>query len=172
MEEQGTIFYEIMGKLSQLPEQGVLLHCSVESVASNRSDFQQMYGGLFFLGIMLSIVFVFATTLIMYYKQISEGYEDQSRFVILQKVGMTRKEIKKTINSQVMTVFFLPLLAAGIHLGFAFPFLYKGLMLLNFKNLWLLLQVAIAAYLLFGVGYVVVYRITSRAYYHLVGGAK
>ena len=172
VEEQGTIFYEIMGKLSQLPEQGVLLHCSVESVASNRSDFQQMYGGLFFLGIMLSIVFVFATTLIMYYKQISEGYEDQSRFVILQKVGMTRKEIKKTINSQVMTVFFLPLLAAGIHLGFAFPFLYKGLMLLNFKNLWLLLQVAIAAYLLFGVGYVVVYRITSRAYYHLVGGAK
>ena len=172
VEEQGTIFYEIMGKLSQLPEQGVLLHCSVESVASNRSDFQQMYGGLFFLGIMLSIVFVFATTLIMYYKQISEGYEDQSRFVILQKVGMTRKEIKKTINSQVMTVFFLPLLVAGIHLGFAFPFLYKGLMLLNFKNLWLLLQVAIAAYLLFGVGYVVVYRITSRAYYHLVGGAK
>lgn len=172
VEEQGTIFHEIQGKLSSLPEQGGSLRCSVESVAANRGDFREMYGGLFFLGIMLSIVFVFATTLIMYYKQISEGYEDQSRFEILQKVGMTRKEVKKTINSQVMTVFFLPLLVAGIHLAFAFPFLYKGLMLLNFNNLWLLLQVAIAAYLLFGVGYVVVYRITSRAYYHLVGGAK
>lgn len=172
VEEQGTIFHEIQGKLSSLPKQEGALRCSVESVAANRGDFREMYGGLFFLGIMLSIVFVFATTLIMYYKQISEGYEDQSRFEILQKVGMTRKEVKKTINSQVMTVFFLPLLVAGIHLAFAFPFLYKGLMLAGFNNLWLLLQVAIAAYLLFGVGYVVVYRITSRAYYHLVGGAK
>ncbi len=172
VEEQGTIFYEIQEKLGLLPQQGIPMYSRVESVAANRSDFQEMYGGLFFLGIMLSIVFVFATTLIMYYKQISEGYEDQGRFEILQKVGMTRKEVKKTINSQVMTVFFLPLLVAGIHLGFAFPFLYMGLMLLNFHNLWLLVQVALLAYLLFGVGYVVVYRITSRAYYHLVGGAK
>ncbi len=169
VEEQGTIFYEIQGKLSQ--QQGVLVS-RTESAAVNRDGFREMYGGLFFLGIMLSIVFVFATTLIMYYKQISEGYEDQSRFEILQKVGMTRKEVRKTINSQVMTVFFLPLLAAGIHLGFAFPFLYKGLMLLNFNNLWMLIQVAVLAYLLFGLGYVAVYRITSRAYYHLVGGAK
>lgn len=172
LEEQGTIYYEIQGKLSLLPEQGVTLYSSVESVAENRSGFAEMYGGLFFLGIMLSIVFVFATTLIMYYKQISEGYEDQGRFEILQKVGMTKREVKKTINSQVMTVFFLPLLVAGIHLAFAFPFLYKGLMLLGFNNLWLLIQVAVLAYLLFGVGYVVVYRITSKAYYHLVGGAK
>ena len=168
-EEQGTVFYEIQGKLAGGEYS---LSSYVESMAMNRGDFQEMYGGLFFLGIMLSIVFVFATTLIMYYKQLSEGYEDQGRFEILQKVGMTRKEVKKTINSQVMTVFFLPLLVAGIHLAFAFPFLYKGLMLLNFNNLWLLLQVAIFAYLLFGVGYVVVYRITSRAYYHLVGGVK
>lgn len=167
MEEQGTIYYELKGKLNQLSS-----YSSVESVAVDRSDFAGMYGGLFFLGIMLSIVFVFATTLIMYYKQISEGYEDQGRFEILQKVGMTKKEVKKSINSQVMTVFFLPLLAAGIHLAFAFPFLRKGLMLLNFNNLWLLIWVTVLAYLLFGVGYVVVYRITSRAYYHLVGGGK
>lgn len=171
VEEQGTIYYEIKRELSYLPGQGLPLYCTAESVATNRGSYREMYGGLFFLGIMLSIVFVLATTLIMYYKQISEGYEDRSRFEILQKVGMTRKEVKKTINSQVMTVFFLPLLVAGIHLGFAFPFLYKGLMLMNFNNLWLLLQVTIAVYLLFGVGYVVVYRITSRAYYHLVGGA-
>ena len=169
-EEQGTIYYELKGKLSQLSTEGHPLYSSIESVAVDRGDFAEMYGGLFFLGIMLSIVFVFATTLIMYYKQISEGYEDQGRFEILQKVGMTRKEVKKTINSQVMTVFFLPLLVAGIHLAFAFPFLYKGLMLLNFNNLGLLVWVTVLAYLVFGAGYVVVYRITSRAYYHLVGG--
>ena len=168
-EEQGTIFYEIQGKLAELAAQGPL-HGSVESMAMNRSDFAEIYGGLFFLGILLSIVFVVATTLIMYYKQISEGYEDQGRFEILQKVGMTKKEVKKSINSQVMTVFFLPLIAAGIHLCFAFPFLYRGLILFGFSNLWLLVWVAVLAYLLFGVGYVIVYRITSRAYYHLVGG--
>lgn len=169
--EQGTIFYEIQGKLGELSLQENALKSSVESAAANRANFREIYGGLFFLGIMLSIVFVFATTLIMYYKQISEGYEDQGRFEILQKVGMTRKEVRRTINSQVMTVFFLPLLTAGIHLGFAFPFLYRGLLLLNFNNLWLLVQVAVLAYLLFGVGYMAVYRVTSRAYYHLVGGA-
>ena len=114
----------------------------------------------------------FLNLLIYSYKQISEGYEDQGRFEILQKVGMTKKEVKKTINSQVLTVFFLPLIVAGIHLAFAFPFLYKGLLLLNFSNLWMLVQVAVLAYLLFCIGYVVVYRITSRAYYHLVGGAR
>lgn len=168
--EQGEIYYEIQGRIAELQATGYPLLCSVESMALNRSDFGEVYGGLFFLGIMLSIVFVAATTLIMYYKQISEGYEDQGRFEILQKVGMTKKEVKKSINSQVMTVFFLPFLVAGVHLCFAFPFLYKGLMLMNFNNLGLLVWVAVLAYLLFGVGYVVVYRITSRAYYHLVGG--
>lgn len=169
-EEQGEIYYELLGRIAELQASGYPLLCEAESVALNRNEFGEMYGGLFFLGIMLSIVFVAATTLIMYYKQISEGYEDQGRFEILQKVGMTKKEVKKSINSQVMTVFFLPLAAAGVHLCFAFPFLYKGLMLLNFHNLWLLVWVTVLAYLLFGAGYVIVYRITSRAYYHLVGG--
>lgn len=169
-EEQGEIYYEIQGQIAELQATGYPLLCKAESMALNRSGFGEIYGGLFFLGIMLSIVFVAATTLIMYYKQISEGYEDQGRFEILQKVGMTQKEVKKSINSQVMTVFFLPLVAAGVHLGFAFPFLYKGLLLLGFSNLRLLVWVAVLAYLLFGVGYVIVYRITSRAYYHLVGG--
>lgn len=168
-EEQSTIFYEIRGALSALEAQGIPISFSEESVAVNRYSFYQLYGGLFFLGIMLGLVFVVATTLIMYYKQISEGYEDQGRFEILQKVGMTGREIRKSINSQVMTVFFLPLLVAGIHLAFAFPFLYKMLMMMGFHNLKLLVMVAAAAYLLFGVGYVLVYRITSRAYYHLVG---
>ena len=168
-EEQSTIFYEMQGALSALEVQGFPISFSVESVAVNRYSFYQLYGGLFFLGLMLGLVFVVATTLIMYYKQISEGYEDQGRFEILQKVGMTGREIRKSINSQVVTVFFLPLLVAGIHLAFAFPFLYKMLMMMGFQNLRLLIGVAAAAYLLFGVGYVLVYRITSRAYYHLVG---
>lgn len=171
-EEQGTIFYEIQGKLNELAQAGNPLHSTIESIALNRDDFAEIYGGLFFLGILLSIVFVAATTLIMYYKQISEGYEDQGRFEILQKVGMTKREVRKSINSQVMTVFFLPLIVAGIHLAFAFPFLYKGLMLMGFSDLWLLVWVAVLSYLLFGVGYVIVYRITSRSYYHLVGGSN
>ncbi len=170
-EEQGHIFYEIQGRLAELQATGYPLLCQAESVAINRSGYSEMYGGLFFLGIMLSIVFVAATALIMYYKQISEGYEDQGRFEILQKVGMTKKEVRKSINSQVMTVFFLPLAVAGVHLCFAFPFLYKGLLLLNFSNQELLMWVAVLAFLLFGAGYVIVYRITSRAYYHLVGGS-
>ncbi len=168
-EEQSTIFYEIGGALSALEAQGIPISFSEESVAVNRYSFYQLYGGLFFLGIMLGLVFVVATTLIMYYKQISEGYEDQGRFEILKKVGMTGREIRKSINSQVMTVFFLPLLVAGIHLAFAFPFLYKALLMMGFDNLRLLVMVTAVAYLLFGAGYVLVYRITSRAYYHLVG---
>lgn len=171
-EEQSTIFYKIQGALSALETQGIPISFSENSVAVNRYSFYQLYGGLFFLGLMLGLVFVLATTLIMYYKQISEGYEDRGRFEILQKVGMTGREIKKSINSQIMTVFFLPLIVAGIHLAFAFPFLYKMLMLMGFYNLKLLVEVAAGAYLLFGVGYVLVYRITSRAYYHLVGSRE
>ena len=171
-EEQSTIYYEICGALSALEAQGIPISFSEESVAVQRYSFYQLYGGLFFLGIMLGLVFVVATTLIMYYKQISEGYEDQGRFEILQKVGMTGREIRKSINSQVVTVFFLPLAVAGIHLAFAFPFLYRLLLMMGFSNLKLLVQVAVAAYLLFGVGYVLVYRITSKAYYHLVGSAS
>ena len=89
-----------------------------ESIAANRTEFYINNGGLFFLGLLLGIVFLFAAVLIMYYKQISEGYEDQSRFGIMQKVGMTKKEIRKSINSQVLTVFFLPLIAAGLHFNF------------------------------------------------------
>ena len=94
---------------------------SVESKAGNRADFYGTYGGLFFLGIMLSIVFIFAAVAILYYKQLSEGYEDQSRFDIMQKVGMTKGDIRRSINSQLLTVFYLPLLMAGLHLWLRLP---------------------------------------------------
>ena len=93
-----------------------------------------MYGGLFFLGILLGVVFILGMVLIIYYKQITEGYEDQDRFQILMKVGMTQKEVRQTINSQVMTVFFLPLVAAGIHTAFAFPMIEKMVHLLAFSE--------------------------------------
>lgn len=145
---------------------------SCEGVAEERSGFYGLYGGLFFLGILLGVVFLFAAVLMIYYKQISEGYEDQSRFEIMQKVGMTKKEIRKSINSQILTVFFLPLLTAGVHLAFAFPLIYKLLALFSLTNLNLLIWVTICCYLVFAMLYILVYRITSKAYYAIVSGAK
>ncbi len=137
-----------------------------------RAEFFGMYGGLFFIGILLSIVFVFATVIIIYYKQISEGYEDQKRFEIMQKVGMTKKEIRRSINSQILTVFFLPLVFAGMHLAFAFPMVWKLLQLFNLYNLPLLIGVTIVCFLVFGVCYALVYKWTAGAYYKIVSGAK
>lgn len=142
----------------------------LEGAAKERAGFYGLYGGLFFLGILLGIVFVFAAVLIMYYKQISEGYEDQARFEIMQKVGMTKREIKKSVNSQVITVFFLPLAAAGLHLAFAFPMIQKCLLLLGLANQTLLIFVTIACFGLFALLYVFVYRITSHSYYTIVSG--
>lgn len=140
----------------------------VESIAEERNGFYSMYGSLFFLGILLGIVFVFATVLIIYYKQISEGYEDRSKFEIMQKVGMTEREIRKSVNSQVLTVFFLPLIAAGVHMAFAFPIIRKIMMLFNAVNLSLLIWTTVICFLTFGFFYIIVYRITSRAYLKLV----
>lgn len=147
-------------------------HINCEGAAKERSGFYGLYGGLFFLGILLGTVFLFAAVLIMYYKQISEGYEDQSRFAIMQKVGMTKREIKKSINSQILTVFFLPLITSGVHLAFAFPMIYKLLALFSLTNLELLILVTICCYLIFALFYVLVYRITSKAYYSIVSEAR
>ena len=145
---------------------------SVESIAFNRDDFVGTYGSLFFLAILLSIVFLAAAVLILYYKQISEGYEDQARFEIMQRVGMTKTDIRKSINSQLLLVFFLPLLFAGLHLGFAFPFIHKLLMLFNLTNLKLLIGTTVITFAIYAVFYTIVYRITSNSYYSIVAGAK
>lgn len=150
-----------------LMENGVL---GVESLAENRGDFYGSYGSLFFLGILLSVGFSLAAVLIIYYKQISEGYEDQARFDIMQKVGMTRRDIRSSINSQLLLVFFLPLLLAGLHLAFAFPFVHKLLLLFNLWNTRLLVGTTAASFLAFAALYTLVYWITSNAYYHIVSG--
>lgn len=144
---------------------------SATSRAEGRANFYGLYGGLLFLGILLGIVFLFAAVLIIYYKQISEGFEDQSRFEIMQKVGMTDREIRKSINSQILTVFFLPLLAAAVHLCFAFPMVSKLLTLFALTNYRLMILVTVICFLIFSLFYVAVYRITSGAYYTIVKGA-
>lgn len=144
----------------------------LECRESARTDFYSLYGGLFLIGILLSSVFLFAAVLIIYYKQISEGFEDQNRFEIMQKVGMTKKEIRKSINSQVLTVFFAPLLLAGLHLAFAFPIIWKLLQLFYLSNLQLMIIVTTAAFLITGAFYTLVYKITSNTYFTIVSGNK
>lgn len=147
---------------------GIGLSCRTEA----RSDFFSMYGSLFFLGIILSIVFIAAAALIVYYKQLSEGYEDESRFGIMQKVGMTKTEIKSAVNSQVLTVFFAPLLLAGVHLAFAFPFVQKMVRLFGVTNTPLLIFTNLACFLAFALFYVFVYRGTAKAYYAIVSDGE
>lgn len=134
----------------------------------DREGFFSMNGSLFFIGIILSILFLSAAALIIYYKQLSEGYEDQNRFDIMQKVGMTDAEIKSTINSQVLTVFFAPLLLAGIHLTFAFPFVAKIIHLFGILNIKLLIFTSVTCFLAFAVFYIFVYRRTAKTYYSIV----
>lgn len=144
----------------------------VECREEERSDFYGTYGGIFFLGLLLSLVFLLATVLIIYYKQVTEGYEDESRYGIMRKVGMTREDIRKSVNSQMLTVFILPIATAAMHLGFAFPMVSRLLMLFNLRNVVLMLTVAAVTVLVFGLFYALVYKLTANAYYSIVSGRK
>ena len=166
--EEGESFYEdIANELD-----GSVAYQSLwsRSREANREEFLSIYGGLFFIGLILSLIFTSAAVLIIYYKQLSEGYEDAARFEIMQKVGMTKRDIRASINSQLLTVFFLPLIFAGLHLGFAFPFVSKMLTLFNLTNTSLLIMRTALSFLVFAVLYVIVYKITSSAYYKIVSG--
>lgn len=143
-----------------------------DTKASLIADYYGIYGGLFFLGVLLGGVFILAAALIMYYKQISEGFEDAARFEILRKVGMKRKEIKNAINSQVLTVFFLPPIAAGVHMLFAFPIISRMLRLFDMTNTKLFAFVLIICYLVFAALYILFYKITSGSYFSIVSPKK
>ena len=147
-------------------------YTDISSRAQNEGDFYGTFGGLFYLGILLSIVFALAAVLIIYYKQISEGYEDSGRFEIMAKVGMTDKEIKSSINSQLLTVFFVPLLLSGLHLAFSLPMIKKILELFGLTNTEQFLLTAGLFFAVFALFYVVVYKLTARAYYGIVSRAK
>ena len=139
-----------------------------ESRAEQRSDFVRTFGGLFYLGILLSLIFLVSCVLIIYYKQISEGFEDQGRFGIMQKVGMTKENIKKSINSQMLTVFLIPIIFACVHLATVLPIIHKLLKLFGHNNMPLLLVSAGICVLVCGIFYAVIYKLTSNAYYKIV----
>lgn len=158
-------------ELENAPETGFHVQYT-ECREAERQDFYGTFGGIFFLGILLSVVFLLATVLIIYYKQITEGYEDEGRFEIMQKVGMSRQDIRKSVNSQMLTVFALPLITAVLHLGFAFPMVQKLLMLFNLRNVTLMLTVLAVTVLLFGLLYALIYKLTANAYFSIVSGGR
>ena len=139
--------------------------------AEAADDFYGTYGSLFFIGIVLSVMFICAAVLIIYYKQLCEGYEDQPRFAIMQKVGMTAADIRRSVNSQLLTVFFLPLAGAALHMAFAFPMIRRMLLLFELHNTGLFVTTALISFAVLAAVYTLVYKATSNAYYRIVKGS-
>lgn len=168
--EMETEIFTAIGNVAEDIESAHGFSC--ESREEESVSYYSTFGGLFFLGALLSVVFIFAAVLIIYYKQTSEGYEDQARFEIMQKVGMTKKEIRKSINSQLLTVFFLPLIFSAMHLAFSFPIIRKILLLFNLNDVFLFAVTTVICFICFALLYTFVYRITSNSYYAIVSGQK
>ena len=143
---------------------------SVVSRQEMSEEFYAMYGGFLFLGLFLGLLFLLATVLIIYYKQISEGYEDQRRYQIMQQVGMSRREVGASIRGQILLVFFLPLLAAGLHILAAFPMLCRILELFGLNDVRLFALCTAGALAVFAAVYALVYGLTARTYERIVGG--
>lgn len=140
----------------------------VNTRAQNETETYAMTGGFLFLGLFLGFLFIMATVLIIYYKQISEGYEDKGRFEIMQKVGMPKKEIRRSISIQILTVFFAPLIVAAIHVAFDFQLMLKLLSLFALTNAKLTMLCTLGTLLGFAVIYGIVYGLTARTYYKIV----
>lgn len=151
---------------AQLNTEGSYVYGS--NLADASAQMSALFGGVFFIGIFLSIIFMVGTVLVIYYKQISEGYEDRERFIILQKVGLDQKQIKQTINKQVLTVFFLPLLFAFIHLAFAYHMLSLILKVIGVIDTTMMLIVTLSICAIFLIAYVLIFMITSRSYRKIV----
>ena len=149
-------------------DMGSYTSASVSSRAAYKDGFYSMYGGFLFLGLFLGLVFIIATVLIIYYKQLSEGYDDKERFEIMQKVGLSRPEIKKAIHSQILVVFFLPLGMAVIHIAFAFKMITKLLLIFNLTNVTLFAICTLGTVAVFALIYAIVYFLTAKVYYKLV----
>lgn len=141
----------------------------IDSRQSNLDEFYQIYGGFLFLGLFLGILFLMITVLIIFYKQISEGYDDKERFSIMEKVGMSNNEVKASIRSQVRTVFFLPILMAAVHVGMAFPMIKRLLSLFGLSNTALFAGCMAGTILVFALIYLLVFLKTSKTYYKIVG---
>lgn len=150
----------------ELSKEGSYVYGS--NLADSSAQMSALFGGVFFIGIFLSIIFMVGTVLVICYKQISEGYEDRERFIILQKVGLDQKQIKQTINKQVLTVFFLPLLFAFLHLAFAYHMLSLILKVIGVLDATMMLTVTLSICAIFLIVYVLIFMITSRSYRKIV----
>ena len=132
------------------------------------NSFYSMFGGILFLGIFLGLLFLMGAAMIIYYKQVSEGYEDKERFEIMQKVGMTHKEVKSSIHRQILMVFFLPLGMAALHIAMAFPMVKRLLALFSMTNSGLFARCTVVTLLVFALVYGVIYGLTAKVYYKIV----
>ena len=151
-----------------LSEQVPETFCSCSGRQINKDSFYELYGSLFFMGMYLGFMFLMVTVLIIYYKQISEGYDDKGRYKIMQQVGMDKQEVKKSIRSQVLMIFFLPLVMAIIHVAAAFKVITKLLALCYMTNITLFIECTIATIIVFAVIYCIVFMLTEREYYRIV----
>ena len=155
-------------RMISLNDDELLYGFAVSSKEKMRADSFGTFGGIFYLGIILSIVFIAATVLIIYYKQVTEGYEDEKRFKIMQNIGMTERDIKKNVNSQMLTVFMLPFAAAICHFAFAYPMIRRLLYLFSLSNDRLTLAVSAVSIAVFALLYTAVYKLTSNTYVAIV----
>lgn len=176
--------YDISGKKSDLKRYAAGLGDKFTAVVNKNSQepymdsftdrpsvsdlFNQLFGGLLFIGIFVSIVMLIATVVVMYYKQVSEGYADRDRFKTMQQVGLSREETKSAINSQVLTVFMLPIIGAAVNVGFAIPAIQKMLVLLSMYDKLLLVKFGIVSVAVTFLGYVAVYKLTTNVYENIV----
>lgn len=163
-----TGFYEKAKQAIREAEANMNMPLSTSCRVLAKQSVTELYGSLFFLGIFLGLLFTMAAVLIIYYKQISEGFDDKKRFEIMQKVGLGESEIKKSIHSQILTVFFLPLIMAGIHVGFAFPIIRKILTSFALNNILLYAATTAVTFLVFTLIYAAIYSLTAKAYYGIV----
>lgn len=165
-EQKKECFEKIKTELAPMQE---TTHMQMDSRQASVEEFYQIYGGFLFLGLFLGILFLMITVLIIFYKQISEGYDDKNRFIIMEKVGMGSDEVKATIRSQIKTVFFLPILMAAVHVVMAFPMIKRLLWLFGLKNTTLFAGCMVGTVLVFALIYLLVFLKTSRTYYKIVG---
>ena len=173
-EEQQTFYDAILEDVTTImpDEESVFWdedgYFSFECRAENTKEIRSMYGSFLFMGISLGFVFTMAAVLIIYYKQISEGMEDKNRFAIMQQVGLSQKEVKHSIHTQILTVFFLPLITAGIHVMFAYPIIRAILRAMMLSSETVFITCTVASFLVFSVLYAVVYALTAKVYYRII----
>ena len=159
---------ELWGTLEKEGIQGI---SDVENAFDARNGYLALYASLLFIGMFVGTMFLLITALILYYKQISEGQEDRERFMILQKVGMSKQEVRHVITSQILQVFFLPLLVASVHIGFAYPVLER-IMLMMISNTKVVAICTVVTFFVFAIVYAIMYRLTAKVYEGIVNAGK